>query len=338
MSARRNGKSHYGVIVPMVTPITAARQLDEPAVARLLDHLHAGGVHGVFVLGTTGEGPSVPAAMRERLVKLVVARAKGRLRVYAGVSGGALGDTVEDGNRFLAAGANAVVAHVPASFELQPAESLEFFSELADRLHGNLIIYNMPLTTRVSLPIDVCRETARRPRVVGIKDSENDAHRLGQLLQAVKGESAFSVFVGTGPLMASGLLQGADGIVPSVGNLVPTVVRELYDCATNGHPQRVETLQRRMMELSAIYQKGRTLGQSIAALKAAMSWLGLCEPAVFPPLRAVSRSDRLALREELVRHGVLPPEPAPDERATTHRPDPGRPGGSRAGTVPSRAG
>ena len=388
MNPSANGKSHWGVIVPMITPTTAERRLDEAAVARLLDNLHTGGVHGVFVLGTTGEGLSVPAAMRNPLVKLVVALAKGRLRVYAGINGGSLDDAVADGNRFLEAGVSAVVAHVPASFEHAPAKCLGFFAELAARLHGNLIIYNMPLTTRVSLPLDVCRETARRPHVVGIKDSENNANRLAQLLQAMKEEPAFSVFVGTGPLMASGLLQGADGIVPSVGNLAPSVCRELYDCATNGHrhhaevlhpegvgapasgPERscpgqrpgsagpeastpragiasapstsgfsgVEGLQRRMMEISGIYQKGRTLGHSLAALKGAMSWLGLCGTGMFPPLEPVTNSERMALRDELVRLGVLLSETAIDETPSHNWPDHGRPSGSRSGALSPSAG
>jgi dihydrodipicolinate synthase/N-acetylneuraminate lyase len=338
MNATSNGKTHRGVVVPMVTPITEGGALDERAVVRLLSHLHAGGVHGVFVLGTTGEGPSVPAEMRDRLVALVSEIARPRLRVYAGISSNSLGDSVEAGNRYLKSGVDAVVAHVPSTFDLVPGESLQFFTELAHRLDGSLIIYNMPITTRISLPVDVCKATSRRPRVIGIKDSENNADRLDLLLKELGGQPSFSVFVGTGPLMAKGLLLGADGIVPSVGNLAPAVCRELYDCATNGARHRVESVQARMMALANLYQQGRTLGQSLAALKGAMTWLGLCGPEVFPPLRATTAEERLALRAELVRLDVpLPGFPA-HEHTTLHWADDGRSGGHRAGAVPAGAG
>lgn len=182
MNSASNGKLHRGVVVPMVTPITPLGELDERAVARLLAHLHAGGVHGVFVLGTTVEGPSVPAEQRDRLVALVSEVARPRLRVYAGISSNSLGDSVEAGNRYLKAGVDAVVAHVPSTFDLAPGESLQFFTELAHRLDGSLIIYNMPITTRISLPVDVCKATAGLPRVIGIKDSENNAARLDLLM------------------------------------------------------------------------------------------------------------------------------------------------------------
>jgi 4-hydroxy-tetrahydrodipicolinate synthase len=132
----------------------------------------------------------------------------------------------------------------------------------------------MPLTTNVSLPIDVCKQTAQKPRVAGIKDSENNATRLGELLQELGGQNSFSVFVGVGALMAKGLLQGADGIVPSVGNLVPGLCRKFYDSVREGDAKATGLLHERLMAISATYQSGRNLGESLAALKAAMSWLG----------------------------------------------------------------
>ena len=294
----------------MVTPITADGLLDEPAVGRIVDSLAAGGVQGVFALGTTGEATSVPATMRDRLVQRVKDAAAGRMRVYAGISSNSLSDSVEAGSRYLRIGADAVVAHVPSNFSMHPEEHLHFFSELSDRLNGDLILYNMPMTTNVSLPINVLKETAsRKVRVIGVKDSENNAERLGELLRELGGREGFSIFVGTGALMAKGLLLGADGIVPSVGNLVPSLCRRLYDCATNGGGNEVETIHRQLMDVSSLYQNGRTLGQSLAALKGAMTWLGLCGPDVFPPLKPTTAAERAVIRDGMQRLGLLPPTP-----------------------------
>lgn len=335
MKAPAMEKKHRGVIVPMVTPITPEGQLDEPAVRRIVHHLCQGGVHGVFVLGTTGEWSSVPPAMRRRLVELVTECVNGHARVYAGISSDNLADSVEAGNRYLAGGVDAVVAHVPAHYEKHPRESLHFFTELAGRLDGDLLLYNMPLTTNVSLPIEVCKETARRPRVIGIKDSENNAERLAQLLRELGGQDSFSVFVGTGPLMAKGLLLGADGIVPSVGNLAPLLCRQFFDSVKNGNAQQTQSLHDRLMELANVYQEGRTLEQALAALKGAMTWLGLCGPDVFPPLKPTNAADRKALRAELLRLGIPVRNPLLDEQQTNHWPHDGRSGGSRARALPA---
>lgn len=306
--------THGGVIVPMVTPVTPAGALDEPAVRRLLTHLEAGGAHGVFVLGTTGEGPSVPREMGERLVRTTVELARGRMLVYAGIGAVDLGAAVAAGNHFLELGADAVVAHAPARFEAQPEAALEFFAELSSRLEGDLILYNMPLTTRVSLPIALCKATAHRPRVIGIKDSENDAARMVELLRELGDKKDFAVFIGTGPLMGQGLLLGAEGIVPSVGNLAPALCRALYDAARAGDAARTNALHERLMAVSAIYQRGRTLPQSLAALKAALAWLGLCGPDMLPPLTALPERERLEVRDALMAEGFAVrgerPEPA----------------------------
>src|SRR5215471_12957463 len=100
MTTSRVQKRHFGVVVPMVTPITATGALDEPAVTRIIAHLSGGGVHGVFVLGTTGEGRHVPPRMREQLVKLVADRVNGHLRLYAGISSDSIAASVHAGNSY----------------------------------------------------------------------------------------------------------------------------------------------------------------------------------------------------------------------------------------------
>lgn len=326
-------KAHRGVIVPMVTPITADGALDECAVGRIIDYMCAGGVHGVFVLGTTGEASAIPASMRDKLVQLALKCVRGRALVYAGISADALDESVAAGNKYLAMGVDAVVAHVPGHFERHPHKALSFFAELAGRLQGDFILYNMPLTTKVSLPIELCKETACRPRVIGIKDSENNAARMVELLKELGDKKDFSVFIGTGPLMGKGLLLGAEGIVPSVGNIAPALCRELYDSGVRGDAAATESLHRKLMEVSGVYQSGRSLGQSLAALKAAMSWLGLCGPDTLPPLKPCDEKERRALRLKLIELGFDVREFQADEDKTRDWAHDGRPGGSRAGAL-----
>jgi 4-hydroxy-tetrahydrodipicolinate synthase len=169
-----------------------------------------------------------------------------------------------------------------------PLARLEsWYRSLLDGLHGRLFIYNMPMTTKVSIPLEVIGNLVGHPRLAGIKDSENDPQRLKQLLQRFGGKKEFSVFIGVGALMEKGLKLGADGIVPSVGNLIPEVCQQLCMAAQHADWPRTENLAARMNAVAALYQKGRNLNESLAALKAAMSFRGLCGPDVLPPLRKV---------------------------------------------------
>jgi dihydrodipicolinate synthase/N-acetylneuraminate lyase len=300
----KNGSKHKGVVVPMITPVTADGKLDEKAVDKVVAFLLAGGVDGIFVMGTTGEGTSIPRPFRRQLVQRAVESAKGRAKVYVGI-GDAHPDEIQAGNEYFATGADAVVSRPPVSF---PTEHLgTWYRKLLDGLNGPLIMYNMPMTTHVSIPLDVIEQLLEHPNLIGIKDSENNPKRLKELLSRFGGKPGFSIFVGVGALMAQGLKLGASGIVPSVGNLIPDVCHHLCVSAERGDWVEADSHFARMNAVAALYQQGRTLNESLSVLKAVAHCRGLCEPHVLPPLRTVSpieldRVRKLALELQLNGH------------------------------------
>jgi len=294
----KNGMKYQGAVVPMVTPVTANGALDEPAVDRLVDSLVAGGVSGIFVLGTTGEGANVPWLFRRRLVGRAARRVQDRCLIYAG-----LGDLQPAeftlANEYFQDGAHAVVAHPPISAPVPASGLAGWYRTLLDQLAGPLILYNMPMTTGVSIPLDAIESLLGHPKLAGIKDSENNPARLEELLRRFGNRPDFAIFVGVGALMEKGLKLGAVGIVPSVGNLIPDVCRNLCASAGRGDWVAANGHFSRMNTVSALYQKGRTLNESLSVLKAAVSCRGLCAPHMLPPLRPISETELVSLRGQM---------------------------------------
>jgi len=298
----KKSPKYCGVVVPMVTPVTTDGKLDEPALDRLVDSLLAGGVDGIFVMGTTGEGTSVPRDYRLRLVKQTVARVNGGTQVFAGI-GDAHPEEIVAGNDYFRAGVDAVVSRPPMA--ISPDDMLPWYRALLDGLEGPLLLYNMPMTTKVSIPLDTVEKLMGHARFAGIKDSENNERRLEELLQRFGGRKDFSVFVGVGALMEKGLRLGADGIVPSVGNLIPGICRKLCSAAQNGNWAEAGNFNSRMNAVAALYQKGRTLNESLSVLKGALHIRGLCAPHVLPPLKPLTDSQLEKLRLEMERLHLL---------------------------------
>ena len=153
----KKNMEYHGAVIPMITPVTASAEMDEAAVDRVVDSLVAGGVSGIFVLGTTGEGVHVPRTFRRRLVARVAGRVKDRCLVYAG-----LGDLQPSeflsANDYFRDGAHAVVAHPPISSPVPASELTGWYRTLLGQLEGPLILYNMPMTTRVSIPLDAMEQ------------------------------------------------------------------------------------------------------------------------------------------------------------------------------------
>ncbi len=289
---------HRGVIVPLVTPVTTSGALDEVAAARLVDHL-ASNHCGMLVLGTTGEVASLPYALRLRYVDIAVKTAAKRTPVFACIASNCSEVSIEMGNAYLAAGADAVVGILPNYFKLEPAEILAYFTRLSAGVRGPLMVYNMPATTGMSIPLDVIEALSRLPNVTGLKDSEGTAGRREEVAKRFGGRPEFSLFMGIAAHSVPALRLGFDGLVPSSGNLYPERWSSLLNAAETGDWTTAEKLQQQLDALGAIFQRNRTLGQSLAALKAGLGLRGLCGAEMVSPLLPLSPADQEAVRAEL---------------------------------------
>ncbi|WP_415907450.1 dihydrodipicolinate synthase family protein [Oleiharenicola sp. Vm1] len=289
---------HHGVIVPLVTPATADGRLDEAGAERLVAHVAASGC-GLLVAGTTGEVASLPDAVRRRFVEIAVRVAAGRVPVFACVAHNCLADSVALAREHLRQGADAVVAMLPNYFKLEPAEMRRYFEQLADATPGPVYLYNIPATVGMSIPLEVIEAVSARANVIGLKDSESAPGRKEALAERFAARADFALFMGAAAHSAAALRLGFRGFVPSSGNYRPDLAAQLYAAARAGDWPRAEQLQQASDAVGAVYQKGRTLGQSLAALKAMLAERGLCGPDMFPPLAPLDAEARAALRAQL---------------------------------------
>jgi 4-hydroxy-tetrahydrodipicolinate synthase len=278
-------KTFCGVIVPMVTPINDAGELDEPAVRRVIDHLVTGGVQGIFVLGTAGEGPSTPREMRSRMVQLAVEHTAGRAQVLAGIYDTVVGESIEAGREYLRRGVSCVVAQMPGYYRLNADEQFRYYATLAERLNGPLMIYDIPSTVGQSVDLSVIEHLRAFRNLMGIKDSSGDRERVAALLDSYGDDPGFSVLAGSTEIVSWAFCRGADGFVPSGGNLNPALCERIYSAALHGDQHLMDALQLELDALQAEFSVYGSHAQGIARLKKRMSLRGLCGTNVFLPLK-----------------------------------------------------
>src|SRR5437667_6645758 len=123
---------YRGVVVPMITPFTPAGEIDEEAVGRIVEHLIAARVAGIFPLGTTGEAASIHVDERRRLVAIVAECVNRRAMVYAGIPSNCFRESIDSAFAYTELGADAVVAHMPSYYPLSDADIEAYFQRLAD--------------------------------------------------------------------------------------------------------------------------------------------------------------------------------------------------------------
>ena len=267
----------------MVTPVTKEGDIDVKAVERIIDNFAKYNV-SALLMGTTGEGNSVAVEQGVKMIEAAAKAAAGRITIYAGLAGNCVSEQMEAAKKFVAAGADVIAATLPCYYALTPEQMMKYYTDLADVLTIPLMLYNITITTHMSIPVDVIEKLSHHPNIVGLKDSEDNQERMEEILRLVADRDDFAYFCGCAANSAKALSLGADGIVPSVGNYLPKMYADLFDAGVKGDTATAEDLQQKTIEIGKINTAGLTLGQSLAGLKVIMKMVGLCDTFMLPPL------------------------------------------------------
>src|SRR5690554_2017358 len=261
-------KPFRGIVPPMVTPLLNDDTLDEIGLERLVNHMISGGVHGLFVLGTTGEGTSLSYRLRRELIDLTCKMVNGRIPVMVGITDTAPEESISLAKTADKAGVKAVVAAPPYYFSMGQDELFNYYWNLADRLPLPLYLYNMPSHTKINIAPETVKKLSAHPGIIGLKDSSANAVYLNVVYSLLKDEKAFSLLVGPEEMMASAVLMGAHGGVNGGANMFPRLYVDLYDAVVAKDFELIFTLQEIVMEDSnKLYGVGDSPSSYLQGLK-----------------------------------------------------------------------
>jgi len=291
-------KKYNGIVIPAITPLTESFALDKAGVKNMFHNFRANDVNP-FILGTTGESASLPNELKQDYIQLAGQLKQATDKLYVGIASNRFEESVTLAKYSFDNGADAVAAHLPTYYKLSEPQIKKYFEQLADQCGGPLIIYNIPATTHMSMSLKVIDELSHHDNIVGIKDSEQNDERLRESLKLWKGREDFSYFLGWAARSADALLNGADGLIPSTGNLFPAIYNEMAQAAQLGNRDAVLALQKKSDVIGKLYQSGRLLGESLWALKVLMFDSGICQPYVMPPLQPQSGEEEAHLVKTL---------------------------------------
>jgi 4-hydroxy-tetrahydrodipicolinate synthase len=291
-------KKYKGVIVPAVSPLTSRFSLDERSVEKLFASFYDHNI-SPFILGTTGESASLPLEVKEDYVVVAQKNKKAGTLLYAGISSNVMKESVEFAKLCADHDVDAVAATLPSYYALTESQMKEYFENLAEAIPLPLIIYNIPATTHMSIPLTLIDELSHHPNIVATKDSERNDERLSKSLSLWKNRKDFGHFLGWAARSADALIGGSDGLIPSTGNLVPAIYSEMLVAVEAGNRQRAYEMQKLSDSYGELYQKGRSLGESLWALKVLMKEKGICESVVMPPLQAQPGNEETKLIQSL---------------------------------------
>jgi 4-hydroxy-tetrahydrodipicolinate synthase len=294
-----------GIIPPLATPLRDEERLDHAGLERLVEHVLAGGVHGLFLLGSTGEGPSLAYDLRRELVERVCEQVAGRVPLLVGITDTSFVEARELAHWAADCGAAAVVAAPPCYFTPSQADLVSYFTQLAREIELPLFLYNMPAHVKVHIDLDALRQLIDVPAIVGLKDSSAQMIYFHRALQIAAARPDFTVLLGPEELLGEGVLLGAHGGICGGANLAPRLYVDLYEAAVRGDLATVRVLHQRVNRLSAaLYTVGPANSAYLRGLKTALACLGLCDDYLAQPFRRFGPDERRLIEQRVAQLGL----------------------------------
>ncbi|MFI6205002.1 dihydrodipicolinate synthase family protein [Streptomyces sp. NPDC051041] len=303
-----------GVVPPVCTPLTPEGEVDVPSLLGLLDHLVAGGVHGLFVLGSTSEAAHLTDRQRRLVVETTAAHLGGQLPVLAGAIDMTTPRVLEHAASAAAAGADAVVVTAPFYVRTHPAEIARHYRRIAAACPVPVLAYDIPSAVHTKLPAGLVLELAADGVLAGLKDSSGDLGGFREVVTGVRarpGVTGFSVLTGSELIVDAALAVGADGAVPGLANVDPHGYVRLDRLHRSGDRDGARAEQERLCALFGLVDVGdpaRMGGASsaIGAFKAALHLRGVIAcPATAEPQVPLSPDEVARVGKYLAGAGLL---------------------------------
>jgi 4-hydroxy-tetrahydrodipicolinate synthase len=301
--------SLHGIFVPMVTPITVDERVDHKSMRRLVDFLIEGGVHGIWVMGTTGEFAAFPEEERAAAIQTTVDQVAGRVPVIANVGDSSTGLALRHARHAARLGVDALALTPPHYYLHSMDEMLTHFRTLK-QAHPDLplLVYNIPQTVKVKMSVQTTLQLATEGTVQGIKDSQNDLRWFRQLAIGARaaglGEN-FRLFLGTRTLIDAGAVVNAHGAIPATANVAPAACAETWESAIRGDFTQAARAQEVVIDfedLALIARGGSAEAAGYSSMKHTLREWGIIKCAALTrPLREFAQEEVAELRNRLSR-------------------------------------
>ena len=284
----------------MVTPLRGRDELDLAGLERLIEHILKGGVSGLFILGTTGEGPSLSYRLRRELIERTCRQVQGRVPVLVGITDTAFVESVNLARHAAASGADALVLAPPYYLPEGQPELQEYLDHLVAELPLPLFLYNTPNLTKVQYEVGALRWAMDQPRIIGLKDSSKNMSYFHDVAGLLKHRPDWSLFIGPEELLADAILAGGHGGVPGGANLFPKLYVQLCEATRNGDAPRSRQLHAQVLHIgSSLYQIGHHASSIIKGIKCALSCMGVCDDFMAEPFHRFRAEERARVQEQL---------------------------------------
>jgi len=280
-----------GIIPPMITPFDEEEKVDSKTLKKMTNYLIDAGVHGVFPLGSTGEGYGIEFDEKRKVIETVLEATNKRVPVYAGTGAITTKESIRLAEMATKIGVDALSVITPYFISPNEEELYTHYKEIASSTDLPIILYNNPGRTGIDLSLELIIHLSSIKNIVGIKDSSGDMTKAAEIIRRTG--SDFSVLAGRDTLIYGFLAYGGQGSVAATANIVPELVVSIYELYQKGEYQSALDAQFKLATL----RMGFSLGSFPVIMKEGLKLRGIDVGNTLKPIKPLSVEAREKLKE-----------------------------------------
>lgn len=260
-------KKLEGVVSALVTPFDDGDNIREDSIRRIINYNLKNGVSGFYVCGSTGESLLLTLDERKRILEIVKDEVKDRAFIIANI--GCMGTkfSIELAKHAEETGVDAISSFPPIYYKFSFDEIKQYYFDIANSVNVPLIIYYIPSFTNVEMSLENFSELLEHKNIIGVKFTSMNLF----MLERIKALSNKTIFNGFDEVFLGGLSLGADGMIGSTCNIVPAIIRAIYDSFRSKEMEKAYIYQQKLNE---IINDIKDFG-IIPATKAILSLIGI---------------------------------------------------------------
>ena len=290
----------YGVVPPIVTPLTKENKLDEKALRRLINFQIDEGVHGIFPLGTTGEFYGLTDEEVRDIFLICKDEVRGRVPLYAGASHITTRGAIRLAQIAEEVGVDVISVLTPMFITPNQEQIYQHYAQIAANTSLPILLYNNRPKTGMHITPETVARLADIPNIVGIKDSTGDMTNTEEYLRLTRGKD-FYVMMGRDTLVYAALCYGAAGAVASCANVAPRQFADIYNLYQEGKREEALELQFKVAPLRIAFG----IGTFPAVIKTALRLRGIDVGDCYAPCGPLTDEETARLRKIMLDVGIL---------------------------------
>lgn len=285
-----NNLAFNGTGVAIVTPFLENGDIDELGLGKLIEHLIAGQVDYLVVLGTTGENATLDKEEKQKVFSLVNQINNGRLKLVAGIGGNNTKAITTDLTNFDLSGYSAILSVSPYYNKPSQEGIYQHYKAINEATPLPIIMYNVPGRTGMNITTETTLRIARDCKnIIATKEASGN---MEQIMQIIKDKPAgFEVISGDDGITLPLIACGAIGVISVVANAYPLQFSTMVNHCLNGNFTKARPIHEKMLPIiQSMFAEGSPSG-----VKYYLSKLNIVKETFRLPVVGVSEKHKLTI-------------------------------------------